>query len=502
MNTEHLSNLLIVGLLTLKIEAQCQSIANSPPSRPPQRVVSRNMAPERPSVITSFTAANTNTVHLILIPGTASPNVIQELPLSPTTHPSASSWVPNSSSDGDYSDIKPLTKGSENTGQALVNMIKDNFPPGTTFDVNVYASGVPGQEQNSWGGENSQPIREFNSSMLANKIDQYPKSDAVFLVGQSHGETLAVLAANESNRGIDGIISMNAPGIAAPSSGKVGFLINFYDHNDTVATHAGNSDLLLNGPAPSAGLATNPSGFVKNIDINGLLATDASGKVVNNPTLLGIDDHTFSLNPDVIKQVIAPNFKQALNDLYANNSVDVDRVSGDAISAAGTAYDSQTTGTSRLATSDTVSLGSPFNFSDASADFNNRVTDTSISDNDISALEKIFGKLPTRPPTINDNRPVSQITNPPAGPIVSEASTHSPATSPNQNDECLREYLRQIDEIKLQYAKNVADYNSRGADYYGGRAGLESMIQFAHDQAQQCINIDGERLRDCEDASK
>lgn len=326
-------------------------------------------------------AVMATTATLILIPGTSSRYLSSRLPTGDmAVHPALNDWEPHRAGDaGQYQSAFQLP-GSRNTGDAIVNMIKSKLPPGTDLQITVFAKGASGDKGSSWVGENSDQARQWAAGELAGRIDAVPKDGTLILADWSHGDTVATLAANQSARGVDLKVSFASPGIVAPDPGKIGYAVNFYHPNDGVARNAGSSDLLSQGPSPSPNRVTNPGGAVANIPVAQLPILDSAGNVINPPTIAGIAEHSYLVDPRVIDQEVGSKFGRALEEFAASSAPsDIGTGAGtpvlglgDAIASAGEAYS-----TSPESPNARTGGGSsdPFLFGDPNSDFVARAPD-------------------------------------------------------------------------------------------------------------------------------
>lgn len=213
-------------------------------------------------------------------------------------------------------------------------MVKSKLPPGTHVEVTVF----------DWNGENSPKARQADGDRLTKKINAVPANELIILVGQSHGDTVATIGANGSSRGVDLKISFNAPGIEQPQPGKISAVVNFYNSNDSIASHAGASDLLKSGPSSSPNMVTNPRGYAANIGTGELPIMDSAGHVINPPTIAGVADHSYNRDARIIDQEISPKLGQVLEGFAQSESNRTDPATstpsgtGDLLIEAGNAY--------------------------------------------------------------------------------------------------------------------------------------------------------------------
>ena len=241
----------------------------------------------------------------ILVPGTSVGYILPGRP-PPSALPDLPNWtLPDATAQ------PRRARSARNAGDAFADAGR-SFLGERDIDLRVYAKGAEKTWTDSeapnavipWYGADSRHERAVASAELSRRIDQIPPHIPVVLVCYSHGCTVGTAAANSSQRGVDGILSLAHPGWVQPDPRKVKSALNFYRSGDLVRQFAGDNDG-QGAPARSPGKITEVTPLYRNFILD-----EPTPSEPRLPRPIG--DHLAITDPALIDALITPTLRSWL----------------------------------------------------------------------------------------------------------------------------------------------------------------------------------------------
>ena len=250
----------------------------------------------------SRASTDSQTVHVLLVPGTATPFPANR-PADPIhnkqPHPAIGQWTPTTnvhvSEDINIAAVR-------NTGDAALVLLKPLLPPHAKIKLHIVASGEVGIIT-TWQGDNTTEVRRYAAAELERWLRDPANSgekDLFFAVSYSHGDTILSDAITLSKKPFEAVISLAAPGVN-PKPEMVKRQINFVFKGDVVVKIAG--EVLVEEQKPAV-----PSPGAKDGATNIVLDPPPPFDPHN-----GIGLHQLMQNPKVLIDRVYPKLKAFLD---------------------------------------------------------------------------------------------------------------------------------------------------------------------------------------------